>query len=120
MRKIFKNNLGFTMAELLIVVAIIGVLGGVGFIAVQSQQRSMTQLDRDAVAREIFVAAQNHLSMAESQGYLGREAGAFGTEEEPSGTDGDAEEGVYYFVVGEDHSALNAIPRRGVARVVHR
>ena len=47
MRKIFKNNLGFTMAELLIVVAIIGVLGGVGFIAVQSQQRSMTQLDRE-------------------------------------------------------------------------
>ena len=30
---------GFTMAELLIVVAIIMVLGGVGFIAVQNHQR---------------------------------------------------------------------------------
>jgi len=61
---------GFTMAEMLIVVAIIMVLSGVAFIAVASHQRSMAQLERDTVAKEIFVAAQNHLTMAESQGYL--------------------------------------------------
>lgn len=71
MRKKMKN-LGFTMAELLIVVAIIMVLAGVSFIAVQRTQRSMTQLDRDAVAKEIFIAAQNHLSMAKSEGYRGK------------------------------------------------
>ena len=70
MRKMRKNS-GFTMAELLIVVAIIAILGSVSFIAVQNQQRSMAQLERDSIAREIFVAAQNHLTMADSQGYLG-------------------------------------------------
>ena len=63
---------GFTMAELLIVVAIIAVLGSVSFIAVQNHQRDMARLERDAVARELFVAAQNHLTMADSQGYNGQ------------------------------------------------
>lgn len=68
MRK--NNKRGFTMAEMLIVVAIIGVLAGVAFIAVQSHQRSMAQLERDTIAKEIYFAAQNHLTMAEGQGYL--------------------------------------------------
>lgn len=68
---------GFTMAELLIVVAIITVLSGVGFIAVQNHQRSMALLERNTVAKEIFIAAQNHLVMAESQGYPG--VTSFGT-----------------------------------------
>ena len=48
------HTAGFTMAELLIVIAIIGVLAGVSFIAVQSHQRSMTQLQYDAIAKEIL------------------------------------------------------------------
>ncbi len=64
------NNKGFTMAELLIVVAIIIILAGVAFIAVVNHQRSMTRLEYDTIAKEIFIAAQNHLTMAESQGYL--------------------------------------------------
>ena len=67
------NNLGFTLAELLIVVAIITVLGGVSFVAVQNYQRDMALLERDAIAKEIFIAAQNHLTMADSQGYMGVE-----------------------------------------------
>ena len=59
------------MAELLIVVAIITVLAGVSFIAVQNHQKSLAQLECDTVAKEIFFAAQNHLTMAEGQGYLG-------------------------------------------------
>ena len=65
-----NNQRGFTMAEMLIVVAIIGVLAGVSFIAVQNHQRSMAQSERDTIAKEIYFAAQNHLTMAESQGYL--------------------------------------------------
>ena len=65
-----KNNKGFTMAELLIVVAIIVVLMGVAFIAVQNYQRSSTRLEFDGIAKEIFIAAQNHLTTAESQGYV--------------------------------------------------
>ena len=76
-----KRTNGFTMAEMLIVVAIIAVLGGVSFIAVANHQRSMAQLERDTIAKELFVAAQNHLVMAESQGYLpsvDQETGSFG------------------------------------------
>lgn len=65
-----RKSGGFTLAEMLIVVAIIMVLMGVSFVAVQNHQRSMTRLEFDTIAREIFVAAQNHLTEAESQGYL--------------------------------------------------
>lgn len=67
------------MAELLIVVAIIVVLAAVAFIAVANYQRSMTQLEYDTIAKEIFIAAQNHLTTAESQGYLGLDETQFGT-----------------------------------------
>ena len=78
------------MAEMLITVAIIAVLAGVVFIAVAQHQRSLAQLERDGIAKEIFVAAQNHLTMAENEGYLG--SADFGTQE-------DAEKGIYYFAV---------------------
>lgn len=66
----WKNNKGFSLAEMLIVVAIIIILMGVAFIAVQNHQRSMTRLEFDGIAKEIFIAAQNHLTSAEGQGYL--------------------------------------------------
>ena len=93
---------GFTMAEMLIVVAIIMVLSGVAFIAVASHQRSMAQLERDTVAKEIFVAAQNHLTMAESQGYLPDEKGSvdYGNTEDPVPTvTGRTNSNVYSFSV---------------------
>ncbi len=65
-----KNNKGFTLAELLIVIAIIVILMGVAFVAVQNYQRSSTRLEFDGIAKEIFIAAQNHLTTAESQGYV--------------------------------------------------
>ena len=74
------NKKGFSLAEVLIVVSIIAVLGGVAFIAVASYLRSMTKLEYDGYAKQIFVAAQNHLTMAEHEGYLGRTD--FGTKEE--------------------------------------
>lgn len=73
-----KNNKGFTMAELLIVVAITVVLMGVAFIAVQNYQRSSTRLEYDGIAKEIFIAAQNHLTTAQSQGYLQLSADKYG------------------------------------------
>ena len=68
--KMKRNNHGFTMAELLIVVAITVILMGVAFVGVQNYQRSMTRLEDDTIAKEIFIAAQNHLTSAQSQGYL--------------------------------------------------
>ena len=86
---------GFTLAETLMVVAIITILGGVAFIAVIRYMRTMAQLERDGIAKEIFVSAQNHLTMASGQGYLGRTD--FGTKEA-------ADSGVYYFVVNGESS----------------
>ena len=69
-----RRYVGFTVAEMLIIVAIIGVLAGVSFVAVQNYQKSTTQLQYDAIAKEIFVAAQNHLTMAKSENYQDTDA----------------------------------------------
>ena len=68
-----RNKKGFTLAEIMMAVAIIGILSAVAFIGVARYLRSMAQLERDGIAREIYVAAQNHLAMAEGQGYLNRD-----------------------------------------------
>ena len=94
---------GFTMAEMLIVVAIIGVLGAVAFVAVNQHQRSLERLERDSVAREIFIAAQNHLTMAESQGYLGVS--------DKKGTVEDAAKGYYFFVYPTDKYSADGTPK---------
>ena len=98
-----KRKRGFTLAEVLIVVGIIVVLVAVGIIAVAAFQRGMRQLERDGIAKEIFVASQNHLTMSKSQGYLGRTD--FGSEEteEGNGT------GVFYFVVGSGDDPDNSL-----------
>ena len=97
------NNKGFTMAEMLLAVAIVGVLFAVVFVGVINYIRSMAQFERDGIAKEIFIAAQNHLTQAAEQGYLGRTG--FGTEEAE-------QEGVYYFVVnnGDAYADTSAVP----------
>lgn len=88
-----RSRQGFTLAELLVVIAIITILSGVVFIAVWTYQRSMGQLERDGIAKQIFIAAQNHLTAARGEGYLGRTK--FGTKGEAS----EDIKGNYYFVV---------------------
>ncbi len=87
------------MVEMLMAVAIIGVLSGMSIIGVSNYLRSMAQLERDTVAKEIFIAAQNHLTMAEGQGFLGVTESGFGTKDELNAEDKD---GVYYFIVNKD------------------
>ena len=67
-----RKSRGFTLAETLIAVAIVLVLMGVAFIAVQNYQRSLRQLEYDGIAKEIFIAAQNHLTLADGQGLVDR------------------------------------------------
>ena len=71
--KIRKTASGFTLTELVLAVAILTILLGLATVNVVRYLRTLTQLERDGIAREIFVAAQNHLTMAESQGFLGVE-----------------------------------------------
>lgn len=96
-----RNNLGFTMAELLIVVAIIIVLSGVAFLAVQRYHRGMAQLERDSIAKEIFVAAQNHLTQANSQGYPG--VTEFGYR---NGEIDNEKDNIYYYVIPDSSKSF--------------
>ncbi len=76
MKKLFgrvqrkRSVSGFTMVEMLIAVAIIIVLMAVAFVGVINHRRSLKRLELNDTAREIYFAAQNHLSMAKSQGLL--------------------------------------------------
>ncbi len=93
------------MGEVLIVVAIIVVLAGVGFVALISHLRNMNQLELDGHAKEIFVAAQNHLSMAKSQDYLGvaeyQTTDGVTTRTDNFGfvENGESDDGIYYIIV---------------------
>jgi len=59
------------MAEALIVVAIVVILAGLIGVSVIGYQRSLKHLEFDGIAKEIFVAAQNHLTSAKTTGKLG-------------------------------------------------
>lgn len=97
-----RNNKGFTLVEIMMAVAIIAILAAVSFVGVVGYLRSMAQLERDAIAKEIFISAQNHLTMAEGQGYLGKsektQKALYGTEETPGS-------GIYYYVVNNGAAA---------------
>lgn len=89
------------MAELLIVVAIIIVLSSVAFVAVQRYHRGMAQLERDSIAKEIFVAAQNHLTQANSQGYPG--VTEFGYR---NGEIDNEKDNIYYYVIPDSSKSF--------------
>lgn len=63
-----KKNAGFTLAELLIAVGILSILLSIGMVAVAHYQKSLKLIEMDATAREIFVAAQNHMTASKGSG----------------------------------------------------
>lgn len=93
LKKRAAGTQGFTLAEMLIVVAIVAILSGVSFISVQSYRRSLAQLERDNIAKQLFVAAQNHLSATQREAYSDAELGIKSLSAE------DLSKKVYYFVV---------------------
>jgi|GEM_PF-5086963 len=62
------NNVGFMLVELLVVIAIIAILAGVSFVSVGTYIRGLQALEMDETAKELFIAAQNHLSSAYASG----------------------------------------------------
>ena len=92
------------------------VLSGVAFIAVQNHQRSLAQSERNTIAKEIYFAAQNHLTMAESQGYLSDSVNSsfFGNAETAAQTTAagsvtNANTGKIYYAVANGASSFNSI-----------
>jgi len=97
-----KRSQGFSLAEVLMVVGILVILMAVAFVGVNHYRRSLHQMEMDDVAKEIFIAAQNHLTMAQSQGYLGNTVeSARGLKKTEELFLGSGKTGVvYYFFVG--------------------
>lgn len=67
-----KRRSAFTLAEFLVVVAITMILAGVSFVAVIRYQSRLKRLEMDQTAKEIFLAAQNQLSLNVPEGALKR------------------------------------------------
>ncbi|MBR3313808.1 MAG: type II secretion system protein [Atopobiaceae bacterium] len=92
-----RHEQGFTLLETLVVVAIIVILMGVGFLAVQNHRRSLKQLELDEAAKEILIAAQNHLTVAQAQGELsGKSEAEKGVRQSPTS------DTYYFFVAPQD------------------
>lgn len=113
---------GFTLAEVLVTVAIILILAGVIFVSVVQYQKNLRLMEMDGTAKEIFIAAQNHLSVAQASGDLDRLAekakSATGTTDSTIGTKldpslvsayaGDTTSGEYYYVIHNVTSGIES------------
>lgn len=98
------NKKGFTLAEVLVTVAIILILAGVTFVSVAQYQKNLRLMEMDGTAKEIFIAAQNHLSVAKASGDLDRLAGGtststIGTKLSPAPSYASNTDGEYYYVI---------------------
>ena len=114
------NRKGFTLAEVLVTVAILLILAGVTFVSVAQYQKNLRLMEMDGTAKEIFIAAQNHLSVAQASGDLDRLAeeankSADGVTKSAIGTKLDASAvsaytgdtiGTYYYMI---HNATHGI-----------
>ena len=68
MQKKGRRIAGFTMAEVLIVVAILGILAAIAAPAAATIQRNMRQTELDSKAEIIYTAAQNRISKMKAGG----------------------------------------------------
>lgn len=102
--KNIRNKKGFTLAEMMLVVGVIIVLASIAFISLFGYARVLRHLQYDETAREIFISAQNHLSMVYEEGYLNNNITTFGQLEDSEKTNiynPDLNKAVYYFVVND-------------------
>ena len=66
--KKIKNNKGFSLAEVLIVVAIIGIIAAVSIIALIEHQRRFNQTKQDEYAKSLYYSASNQSLELSSSG----------------------------------------------------
>lgn len=118
---------GFTLAEVLVTVAIILILAGVTFVSVVQYQKNLRLMEMDGTAKEIFIAAQNHLSVAKASGDLdrlaekanasasvnGTPASAIGTKLSPAPSYAGNDSGEYYYVIHNVNSGIESYTPAG-------
>ena len=97
-----KLNSGFSLGEMMAVVAIMAILAAFATVGVIQYQRNLTLLEYDNTAEEIFLAAQNRLSLLSTKDLLnGRDKSAYGI---------DVGEGSYVAIYnGTDKSYTGAV-----------
>ena len=61
---------GFSLPELLIVVALMGILAVITMTGIIVFAKDLKLMEMDGTAKQIFVAAQNHLTRMEASGLL--------------------------------------------------
>ena len=122
---------GFTLAEVLVTVAIILILAGVTFVSVVQYQKNLRLMEMDGTAKEIFIAAQNHLSVAQASGDLDRLAekakSASGMTDSTIGTKLDSTSvsayagnasGEYYYVIHNVTSGIESCTPSGSGAIL--
>lgn len=65
-----RASKGFTLAELLAVVAILSILLGMTFVGVVTYRKNLRLMEMNETAKEIYIAAQNQLTYANVNGTL--------------------------------------------------
>lgn len=111
-----RASKGFTMMEAVLVVALLTIIGALAFGQFMSLMRAAYHREMEETAKELYIAAESHLSAASSNhklealfAVLEKNPGDSGLAKNVHGehdaaaktTDGDPLEGVFYFVVGE-------------------
>ena len=116
---------GFTLAEVLVTVAIIIILAGVTFVSVVQYQKNLRLMEMDGTAKEIFIAAQNHLSVGKASGDLDRLAeeanrstngvtkSAIGTKLSSAPPYAGSASGEYYYVIHDVNSGIESYTPAG-------
>lgn len=67
-----NNENGFTLAETLVALAISIILLAITMVGILQYYKNMKLTEMDTTAKEIFIAAQNHLTQADASGELKR------------------------------------------------
>lgn len=63
-----QKNAGFTLAELLLVIGILSILLTIGMLSVQVYRKNLKMMEMDRMAKQIFIAAQNHMTALKTSG----------------------------------------------------
>ena len=85
--------------EMMAAIVVLGIVAALAFAAIGHNQRTAYQTEMDETAKEIYIAAQSHLTVAESLGTLSGQTP--GTEDTTTSDEGD----IYYYVVGSSGNA---------------
>ena len=103
-----RENKGYTLAEVLLTVAILLVLMAIAVPAIFTIRKNLRQKALDNKAEIIYTAVQNNLTKLRSNGNSAKFAADKATLVEPAPMDADGEKTLYYVTAAQKDAASNA------------